>query len=129
MPKKRIIFVGIHYKPGMDALDSKTKSGKQIDSVIRLLDTELPGCMTKKTNLLTTEFLPSEWNPELEAHQWAIRENFNAETDVIVALGNIVQSAFKLAKFKNVVRAQHPSRVTSELMYKWETLKKIQSVW
>lgn len=36
--KGRIIFVGIHNKPGMEPLDSRTKSGKIIDEVIAGLE-------------------------------------------------------------------------------------------
>jgi hypothetical protein len=47
MSKGRIIFVGIHNKPGMKPLDSRTKSGKIIDEVIRGLE----GRECVKTNL------------------------------------------------------------------------------
>jgi hypothetical protein len=114
MQEKRIIFVGIHFKTGMEALDSKTKSGKLIDKCIGLIDISPEQgvrFVCSKTNLINGESMPDPYNPELEAHQWAIREKFDASTDIIVALGKDVQKAFRIAGFKNVVAADHPARV------------------
>jgi hypothetical protein len=66
----RVIFVGMHNKPGMEPLDSRTKSGKLIDRIIN----ELPiDCI--KTNLYD-----DSWPVDFEDNDlmlwWIIRPPF-----------------------------------------------------
>ena len=105
---RRIIFVGVHYKPGMAAFDSRTKSGAVIDYVIDYLKQDYK-CDYVKSNLIMGDGFPENYNPELEAHQWAIREKYKAG-DIIIALGFEVQKAFRLSGHR-FVYARHPSRV------------------
>ena len=54
MAIRKIVFVGIHYKPGLEALDSRTKTGKIIDLIIN----QVGNIPCEKTNLFPTDYLP-----------------------------------------------------------------------
>lgn len=100
---QHVLFVGMHNKPGMKPLDSKTMSGKIIDAVIK----ELPFKCTK-TNLFEGEYLPKDfliinqagidWHEKYETH----------ESDVVVLLGRWVQENFWHDRFK-IVKLPHPA--------------------
>lgn len=100
---QHVLFVGMHNKPGMKPLDSKTISGKVIDAVIK----ELPFKCTK-TNLFEGEYLPKDfliinqagidWHEKYQPH----------ESDIVVLLGRWVQDNFWHDKFK-IVKLPHPA--------------------
>lgn len=98
-----VFFVGMHNKPGMKPLDSKTMSGKMVDSIIK----ELPyRCI--KTNLFEGEYLPKDF---LEINKAGIdwHEKYNPhEYDIIVLLGKWVQENFWWDRFK-IVKIPHPA--------------------
>lgn len=98
-----VFFVGMHNKPGMRPLDSKTMSGKMIDAVIK----ELPfNCA--KTNLCEVDYFPKDkkeiwvgnltWNSKYEP----------TEESVIVLLGRWVQKNFLLTNAK-IIKLPHPA--------------------
>jgi hypothetical protein len=113
----RILFVGIHNKPGMVPLDSRTRSGKMIDRVIAGLQTEcgLFEADFIKTNLFDLPYFPS-WSPEraMSVMNWSKRVGRTNE-DIVILLGACVHEAFKHNKYPNLIRIGHPSGVWSKL--------------
>jgi hypothetical protein len=102
----RIIFVGIHNKPGLAPLDGSTRSGKLIDGIIRAVDYP---CV--KTNLYDAAAILKDI-PEIHILQlWKDRVEYTP-TDIIVALGRNVEFFFKDPEFRTVV-LKHPSAVWS----------------
>jgi hypothetical protein len=100
----RVIFVGIHNKPGMEPLDSRTKTGKVID---RIIDQLKPyECI--KSNLFDKEYFPisdreiwcanTDWNVTLEP----------APKDIIILLGNWTHKHFILTPGK-IIKLAHPA--------------------
>lgn len=79
----RIIFIGIHNKPGMKPLDSKTKSGKNIDAIIA----NFPGIECIKTNLYSTEFMPAKHLQKQLVDEFFVRVKIEQHTDLAVLLG------------------------------------------
>jgi len=98
-----VFFVGMHNKPGMKPLDSKTMSGKMIGAVLK----ELPfKCI--KTNLCEVEYLPTDF---LEVNNAGImwHEKYNPhESDIVVLLGKWVQDNFWHDRFK-IIKLPHPA--------------------
>lgn len=92
-------------KPDMAALDSRTKSGKLIDSVIECLEYE---CI--KTNFANSTNQPKGRKQLLEtAFQWH-RDNQINLIDRIVLLGNWVDTHFKSRGFVTI-SVSHPASV------------------
>lgn len=102
----KIIFVGMHNKPGMQPLDSRTMSGKMINSIIDLLTHK---CI--KSNLCECEFMPkdsaaiSEWNIK-----WFNKYN-PSKSDIVVLLGRWVHENFIVKIDSKVVRLPHPASI------------------
>lgn len=101
---KRIIFIGMHNKKGMKPLDSKTMTGKVIDSIIIGLNNS--NCI--KTNLCECEYMPvdkqeiQEWN-----NVW--HQKYEPTTkDVVVTLGTWVHENFDQRSI-SVVKLGHPA--------------------
>lgn len=122
--KGRIIFVGVHNKPGMEPLDSRTKSGKIIDEVIA----GLPGRECVKSNLFNAEAVPkhrydrivgaSFWNTRIEP----------TPNDIIILLGDTVQAWFNTGQRLKVVCVPHPaSRHIKRKEYIQDLINKINS--
>lgn len=97
-----IYFVGMHNKPGMHPLDSRTRSGKIIDKIISELSPEI--CV--KTNLSNEETLPE--NPEKHAISWHNRFQVK-HGDVIVLLGRWVQENFLKTEGPKYIHCPHPA--------------------
>lgn len=77
----KVIFVGVHYKEGMKALDDRTYSGRIIDAIIK----EIGDHETEKTNLFPTDYMPSE------VERWTYLEQFEADGNALyIALGKTV---------------------------------------
>lgn len=122
---QHVLFVGMHNKVGMKPLDSKTKSGKIIDAIIK----ELPfKCI--KTNLCEVEYLPKDW---LEINQHGIDwgEKYKPkEDDIVVLLGRWVQDNFFWNNCK-IVKLPHPAscmgNVNKEIYVK-NAIAKIKAV-
>ncbi len=98
-----VFFVGMHNKPGMKPLDSRTTSGEMIDAIIE----ELPFKCTK-TNLFEGEYLPKDFleinNAGIEWHQ----KYKPLESDIVVLLGRWVRDNFWHDRF-NIVKLPHPA--------------------
>ena len=87
----RVIFVGIHHKPGKKPLDSSTKTGKVIDKVIVDLNKRAVTCF--KTNLYDTNKMPHEEQKRNLSLQWHESARLK-ETDIIILLGTEVIDNF-----------------------------------
>lgn len=94
----KIIFVGLHHKPGMAALDSRTKTGKMVDEIIGYLGNH----ECEKRNLFPQERMPTK----LEANQ-ALRDWKKTPGAIHVLLGKQVQSYVDECACQ--VRLHHPS--------------------
>lgn len=100
----RIIFVGVHNKPGLKPLDSASLSGKTIDQVIaRLTEFE---CV--KTNLFDVDYMPLP--DEIQELKMDFYDRVNiSHDDVVVLLGGIVQKHLGNELACTVIKAAHPS--------------------
>lgn len=107
MPQVKIIFVGIHHKPGLPALCSSTKSGKLIDRVIAA---ELDGLHPIKSNLYELDHIPADRVINFRHYiaEWKKRVRYNERIDLVVGLGVEVCRDLNRANV-NFVRARHPS--------------------
>lgn len=96
-------FVGMHNKPGMEPLDTKTKSGKIIDEIIK----QLPLFCTK-TNLCEVDHFPKDKKEILLGNfGWLIK--YQPTTDsIIVLLGNWTHKNFLTTNFK-IIKLPHPA--------------------
>lgn len=109
----KVIFVGIHSKIGYRPLDSKTKSGQIIDSIIALVNYP---CV--KSNLfLGTKIPPVE---KMFQHSRVWKNLYRPEeSDIIVLLGRDVQRHFPF-QYENIVKIYHPAvRRTTENKWKY----------
>jgi hypothetical protein len=116
---KKIYFVGIHNKPGMFPLDSKSRSGKIIDRLI----INFPDRQCIKSNVFNIDYMPTERKPELDiqwVENWIDRLQYK-HGDIVVCLGQMVVNTFDLwrktkcpaSKRPHLVKAGHPSAVWS----------------
>lgn len=100
---KKVFFVGMHNKPGMLPLDSKTKSGKLIDAIISQLQYH---CV--KTNLCEIEYFPKE-KKEIFAGNLEWNEKYQpTDESIIVLLGSWVHRNFILTNAK-IIKLPHPA--------------------
>lgn len=96
----KIIFVGVHHKKGMKALDSRTYTGRIIDLIIK----EIGDHQTEKINLFPTDYMPSE------VEMWDYLEDFTTDNNAIhVALGKVVQKYLQWCHHK--LDVNHPGYV------------------
>lgn len=97
----RLIFVGMHHKPGKIALCSSTKSGKLVDRIAE-------GFTHIKTNLYGVEYYPKTLSEKEElAYDWISRIN-PSESDIIVLLGAEVHKNF-VHKSNRIIKIAHPT--------------------
>jgi hypothetical protein len=101
----RIIFVGMHNKPGLPPLCSTTRSGKLIDRIIEKIN----GFEIVKTNLFDCDYLPPVTSTA--AYDWAHRVGY-VPGDIVITLGETVHSCFRKTTIK-FIRMGHPSGVWS----------------
>lgn len=115
----------MHNKPGMQPLDSKTKTGKIIDNLIKELSENFE-CI--KSNLCDTEeFITDTHQLFLENKRW-FDEFEPTENDIVITLGDWVYKNIKRGSFK-LIRAKHPASlfgVSKIEEYKAYILDKIQ---
>lgn len=105
MTNKRVIFVGMHNKPNMQPLDSRTMTGKVIDKIIEQIPTE---CI--KTNLCDIDYFPKDF---LLINQSGIdwrKRHEPTKADVIVTLGVWVKENFWYDDL-NVIHLTHPAGI------------------
>lgn len=130
---KRVIFVGVHNKPGMTPLDSKSRSGKLIDRIIRRLEVFEPHvdyqvtCV--KSNLFDLDYLPVIYDRSVILNKWSQRAKCSmGRGDVVVTLGACVHSVFK--SYCHPINLGHPSGVWAkdkQIRYVRRALKKIRA--
>ena len=100
----KVIFVGMHNKPEMKPLDSKTKTGKVVDRIIAGLN----GFECQKSNLFEMDY-----HPEEKKEIWAANLHWNekyqpSSDDIIVLLGSWVHKEFLLTN-ANIIKVGHPA--------------------
>jgi hypothetical protein len=116
----RVIFVGIHNKPGLsEALCSSTKSGAIIDQVAEGLQKAKPNrFITQKTNLFNRSFELPTVNP---VYHWSKRIR-PTEGDIVILLGSRVTYYFKRERRFTYCpqwhSVGHPSRASREYVSK-----------
>lgn len=101
----RVVFVGMHNKPGMKPLDSKTRSGKLIDRVIKAMKDEGLNCEYLKTNLYNLDHWPK--HNLSQTFEWAQRVEYNGN-DIVLTLGQCVYDVFKYSNIE-FIKLGHPS--------------------
>lgn len=101
----RILFVGMHHKPGMAALDSRTMTGKVIDKIIH----QLPESDFIKVNLCETDYQPPNSMMGDFANSWKLKYQPTLD-DVVVLLGGWVRTHLKISGTR-IVLLKHPSGV------------------
>lgn len=122
----KIIFVGLHNKPGTMPLCSSTKSGKMIDRIIK------EGGFTswQKTNLFDVEYLPQDKREQRDlAHEWFERVQPSDE-DIAVLLGAFVHDHFVRLQGAKIIEVAHPASKRSHKEmndYVSSTIQKIKS--
>jgi hypothetical protein len=105
--EKRIIFVGIHNKPGLPPLCSTTRSGKVIDACIKELK---PRYRSFKSNLFDTDYYPVHGMEHVGLYtKWRERVGYNPVIDIVVLLGAKVQSEWRFSGIKNTIPMRHSS--------------------
>lgn len=114
----RVIFVGVHYKAGMQALDSRTRSGKLIDRVIEALQIEVDlfGAEFIKSNVFNLEYWPISQTDQLNrlwVENWRDRLQVKS-SDIVITLGQTVNEIFRKAKQPSI-KIGHPSACWSKL--------------
>lgn len=108
--KKRVIFVGVHNKPGLPPLCSTTKTGKMIDRVIAGIDIE---CL--KTNLFDIDFMPDDLEAAHQYMNWFERIRPEAG-DIVITLGKKVRSWFEISEYAfKVIMKRHPAGIYSNI--------------
>lgn len=98
-----VLFVGMHNKPGMKPLDSKTMSGKMIDAVIKEL-----GFFCVKTNLCEVEYFQKDKKEILAGNLTWSSKYEPTQDSVIILLGQWVQNNFLLTN-ANIIKLPHPA--------------------
>jgi hypothetical protein len=122
----KIYFVGIHNKPGMKPLDSKTESGKIIDQII----SQLPECECIKTNLCNSYYYPVSRDEILKHGRWWKAKYQPSDDDIIVTLGRWVGDNFtKHFTHPTVIKLTHPasSIYRSQPNYVSDAVEKIKA--
>jgi hypothetical protein len=126
----RIIFVGIHNKPGMDPLDSKTKTGRTVDRIITRVKHFHGELNFIKCNLFDIDYLPDSHRfMNTMSQEWLQRLKPTPE-DITVTLGKIVADYIPRGVSRAVIELQHPGRimVTEKLVrYIHESAEKINA--
>jgi hypothetical protein len=122
----RVIFVGLHNKPGKRPLCISTKSGKLISRIIN------EGALKNylKTNLFDVEYFPTERDEQVNlAFDWLKRVE-PQEDDVLVLLGATVHNATPPNSSKEL-KIAHPASKRSHVAmneYVSQTIERILSL-
>lgn len=126
MRKPTIYFVGMHNKPGMQPLDSRTKTGKLIDKIIYVLQENK--CV--KTNLYNTDYRPNIIQKFDLAMDWHHRIKPSPD-DIIVLLGTEVHEHYvKTLEHRKIIKIPHPASrrshesITGYILYAVEEINK-----
>lgn len=119
---RKIVFVGVHNKPGLGALCSTTKTGKWVDAVIDRLKVLGIQNSVIKSNLFDLDYLPSDRQHEKEKYvvEWVKRVDFNCSWDVAVSLGNEVNKCLRCTTgrtIRNELLIRHPGRYSEKELW------------
>lgn len=95
----------MYHKPGKEALDSSTMTGKVIDKIIY----QLPESDFIKVNLCETDYQPPNSSMAVFARQWK-RKYQPTLDDVVVLLGGWVRTHLKISGTRIVI-LKHPAGV------------------
>lgn len=126
--KGKVIFVGLHNKPGMKPLDSKSKSGKLIDRIIDPL--RYKGFKVLKTNLFDVDYVPLPDEMDSLCFEWIERTELFKD-DVVVLLGQMVHDNFPEIPLINTIKIAHPASKRSHVemdSYVEKTIELILSI-
>ena len=108
-----IVFVGIHNKPDIPALDSSTKTGKIIDQIIKVID---DGKRTiKKANYFDLTHIPSDGaNVSKYYCDFRSRLQYNPKKTLLIGLGADVKKFLSPALgVESFLWVQHPASLWS----------------
>ncbi len=108
----RVIFVGLHNKPNMKPLDSKTKSGKLVDRIIEPLRHR--GIRVLKTNLYNTDTLPMDSQKDKLRFDWIERVELFKD-DIIILMGAMVHNDFPKIPMITTIKIAHPASKRSHV--------------
>lgn len=104
--ENKVIFVGLHNKPGMKPLDVRTKSGKLIDRIVQPLTHR---CIpVRLTNLFDVDYYPKEEEMDKLIFEWVERIELSKH-DIVVLLGQTVHDYFPKLPIKNLLKIAHPA--------------------
>lgn len=106
----RIIFVGMHNKPGKMPLCSSTKSGKLIDRIIK----QLRPYECLKTNLCDVEYLPTDLIEICKLRIDWHDKNHPEDWDIIILLGAWIHRNF-LSDIPRTLKIAHPASKRSHI--------------
>jgi len=120
----RIIFVGMHNKPGVMPLCTSTKSGKLIK---RIYDKLPKGIEVLRTNLYNIDYYPANSEKLGLILDWYDRIEPNC-IDIIVLLGAEVHKNFKYFSFIQTINLGHPSGVWSNEAKSIYVLRAIEKI-
>jgi hypothetical protein len=106
---QKVFFVGLHNKPGMQPLDSATKTGQLIDAIIQF--TQLPAELFVKTNLYKDDVPPDDEKVEHAKAWYNIHQP--ADGSVIVLLGKEVRQNFIILRSTSLwyINLDHPGAI------------------
>jgi len=110
--KPRVIFVGVHNKPGKTPLDSSTLTGRTVDAIASLL----PEFEIVKSNLHDMEYLPTD--RLMTVTSWRRRVKYKRD-DIVVVLGRQVGWDFGRNHGSQIpipfIQMEHPAKVMSSV--------------
>ena len=112
---KRVIFVGMHNKPGAEEpLAPYTKTGKLLTRVVERIKKDYPNVKFLRTNLYDVDYYPDEHEKANLAEEWHERIEVVPEDDIIVLLGADVHKNFR-SRFGslNLFYYPHPASMRS----------------
>lgn len=126
MTERRIIFVGLHSKPHKTPLCGSTKTGKLINRIINVLNTDIK---ILKTNLFEVEYMPHRREYSQLRHEW-YDTHLPTNDDIIVLLGALTHKEFNY-DFGRIIKIAHPASKRSHIdmdAYVEDTAKKIRTL-
>jgi len=103
----RVIFVGLHNKPHMAALDSGTKTGKLVNRIINKLPNDIE---IIRSNILDTDELVCFNETYKYANEW-YWTHLPTIDDIIILMGAMTQLIYKndVRHIGNIIRIAHPA--------------------
>lgn len=105
---KKIIFVGVHNKPGKAPLCNTTRTGKAIQAIEDLvtIHTLEPRPVFLRTNLHDCNYV-QDITPGTAVNLWVTRVKPDP-SDLVVCLGELVAYPFRITAYPNYIHIKHP---------------------